>query len=96
MAGETKRTTDHNTIKEWVEERGGYPATVADTGDEENPGVLRIDFPGYGDDSDLMHISWDAFFEKFEENELAMLYQTEMRSGSESRFVKFVSRDDDG
>ncbi|HSJ56173.1 MAG TPA: hypothetical protein VLC95_03280 [Anaerolineae bacterium] len=94
MAGESKRTRDHEKIKQWVKERGGYPATVADTGDEEDPGILRIDFPGYGDDSDLVRISWDAFFEKFDDKNLEMLYQDEMRSGSESRFVKFVSRGD--
>lgn len=93
MAGETKRTTDHDTIRQWVEERDGVPATVADTGDEEDPGVLRIDFPGYSGEDSLEEISWEAFFEKFEEKNLAFLYQDKMRDGETSRFFKFVSRD---
>ncbi|MDQ4078377.1 MAG: hypothetical protein M3220_19290 [Chloroflexota bacterium] len=95
MAGESKRTTDHETIKKWVEERGGYPATVKDTGSEEDPGILRIDFPGYSGEDSLERISWDAFFEAFEENNLAFLYQDETREGETSRFFKFVSREED-
>lgn len=47
MAGETKTTTNHDEIKQWVESRDGHPATVKSTGDSEEPGLLRIDFPGY-------------------------------------------------
>ena len=25
---EARKTTDHDTIRKWVESRGGYPATV--------------------------------------------------------------------
>lgn len=92
MAGETKRTTDHETIRTWAEERGGHPATVAATGDEDNPGILRIDFPGYSGDESLQEISWETFFDAFEDNQLALLYQEETSSGEESRFFKFVSR----
>lgn len=51
MAGESKTTTDHKKIKAWVEERGGFPATVKGTGGKDDAGVLRIDFPGYGEAS---------------------------------------------
>lgn len=93
MAGETQQTTDRKKIKQWVEERGGQPATVADTGGKGEPGILRIDFPGYGDPDALEKISWEDFFEKFEEKNLLFIYQEEMKDGSESRFYKFVSRD---
>lgn len=92
MAGESKTTTDHEKIKQWVESRGGCPATVKQTGDEEDPGILRIDFPGYSGKDSLETISWEKFFEKFEESKLAFLYQEELKSGEESRFFKFVSR----
>ncbi len=58
-----------------------------------DPGVLRIDFPGYGGEDSLERIELEDFFEKFDENELAFLYQSEMRDGDESRFFKFVSRE---
>lgn len=88
----TKQTTDHNEIKRWVESRGGHPATVKRTKDGDEPGILRIDFPGYSGEDSLEPIEWDAFFEKFEESNLAMIYQEELKSGEESRFVKFISR----
>ncbi len=96
MAGQSKVTTDHDTIKKWVEERGGKPAAVKRTESDDDPGLLRIDFPGRGRDESrgsLEEISWDDFFQKFDEKGLAFLYQDEMKSGQESRFFKLVSRE---
>ncbi len=100
MAGQSKVTTDHNTIKKWIEERGGKPASVKRTEGKDDPGLLRVDFPGRGKDEarnggrgSLQEISWDDFFQKFDEKQLAFLYQDEMKSGQESRFFKLVSRD---
>ncbi len=93
MAGESKATTNHDEIRRWVEARGGMPATVKRTERDGEAGVLRIDFPGYGDSSALEHLSWDEFFRKFDEKDLAMLYQDTTADGKESRFVKFVSRE---
>ncbi len=92
MAGESKQTTDHETIRRWVEERGGRPARVEGTGADGDPGVLRIDYPGRGDDDRLEEISWEDFFEKFDAEGLAFLYQEETKEGDESRFNKFVRR----
>ncbi len=90
----SKSTTDHDTIRQWAEQRGGVPATVRETGDEEEPGVLRIHFPERSDDPERFEqISWDAFFERFEENDLAFLSQDETKDGDESYFFKFVRRD---
>ncbi|HLR76068.1 MAG TPA: hypothetical protein VK106_00310 [Balneolaceae bacterium] len=86
----SKTTTDHNTIKTWIEERKGRPAVVKDTANG-NGGVLRIDY-GKKDES-LASISWDEFFDIFEENDLAFLYQEESESGDESRFSKFIQRE---
>src|SRR5437870_3219157 len=59
-------TTNHEEIRRWAEERGGVPAMVADTGSEQEPGILRIDFPGGAEDS-LQSISWDEVSRKFDE-----------------------------
>ena len=83
-------TTDHDAIRRWVEERGGEPATVADA-PAGQPEVLRIDFPGSGDGTSKV-ISWEEFFRKFDENNLAFVYQEET-GGNQSRFNKFVARD---
>lgn len=97
---ESKTTTDHDTIKEWAESRNGYPATVADTESKGgDPGILRIDFedPSEGQpntpDSGLHRITWDEFFEKFDEAGIQFLYQEQTSDGSTSRFCKFVSDD---
>lgn len=86
------KTTDHDTIRHWAEERGGHPATVKGTGSHDDPGILRIDFPGSSEDS-LEPVEWDEFFEKFDSNHLAFLYQEE-KDGKTSRFCKFVHRDE--
>lgn len=87
----SKSTTDHKVIRKWAEERGGKPATVKGTGDSDEAGVLRIDFPGYSGEGRLEEISWDEFFEKFDEKRLKFLYQEETADGKESRFFKFVA-----
>jgi len=92
MTSTSNTTTDHDKIKKWTESRDGRPACVKSTGGKDDPGVLRIDFPGYGDDSKLEEISWDQFFEKFEESKLAFLYQDKTAAGKTSRFFKFVQR----
>lgn len=89
MASESKTTTDHDTIRQWAEQRDGEPATVAGTQGGDEPGVLRIAFTG---EDALERISWDAFFEKFEEEGLAFLHQDETADGETSRFFKFVDR----
>ncbi|HZD88571.1 MAG TPA: hypothetical protein VE224_00585, partial [Pseudolabrys sp.] len=73
-----------------AEERGGKPTSVSGTGDDGDPGILRFDFPPK--DAGLESISWDDFFDKFEEKKLAFLYQDRTEDGSISRFHKFVGR----
>lgn len=94
MAGESHTTTDPSVIRKWAEERNGEPATVGGTPRPgEESGILRIAFPDAGGDEKLERIDWDEFFDKFEEENLAFLYQNETRDGQTSRFFKFVSRD---
>jgi hypothetical protein len=92
MAGESRKTVDHQEIKKWVEARGGRPATVKGTEGIKDAGVLRIDFPDRGEDNRMEPISWDEFFKTFDEKSLAFLFQEKTRDGKQSRFSKFVSR----
>jgi hypothetical protein len=92
MASESKTTTDHDEIRTWVEEHDGTPAAVRGTGDGDDLGVLRIDFPGGAGEDELEHVSWHDWFRKFEENELAFLYQEKKASGEDSTFFKLVKR----
>lgn len=86
---DSKKTQDHHTIKNWVQERNGEPCVVADTANDNETGVLRISFGQ--DDNGLEPISWDKFFEKFDSENLALLYQEENSDGSKSQFNKFIS-----
>lgn len=87
-------TTDPDEIRHWVQERGGYPATVNGTGDSENAGVLRIDYPGFSGEGTLQRITWEEFFDKFDQADLVFLYQEETKDGEPSRFSKFISREE--
>lgn len=77
-------TTDHDVIREWVEEREGVPSMVKGT-----EGLLRIDYPGFNGEDSLQKLSWEEFFQIFDENHLAFLYEDE----EDSRFSKFIEGD---
>ncbi|MEY9122088.1 hypothetical protein [Bradyrhizobium yuanmingense] len=85
---EAHETTDHNVIRKWAEERGGKPATVKATEKDGHAGILRIDFDP--PDEGLDRISWDKFFETFDEAGIAFLHQDRTKDGKLSRFHKFV------
>ncbi len=93
ISGESNVTTDHETIRTWVEERGGTPARRTDVSgdDEATLYIVRAD----EDDAAFQELSWDEFFETFEANELAFLYKDEMTEGGEEQWVyEFVDRHD--
>ena len=89
---DTRKTTDHEEIRRWVEEHDGKPAAVRGTRDGDT-GVLRIDFPGGAGEDQLEHISWEEWFEKFDRENLAFLYQAQKADGEDSTFFKLVRRD---
>jgi hypothetical protein len=88
-----KVTTDHEEIRAWVEERGGFPAHVKRTGDDRDLGLLRIDFPGFSGEASLERVDWDRWFKAFDDNGLAFLHQDETAEGEQSRFNKLVSKE---
>jgi hypothetical protein len=92
MTYETKRTTDHDTIREWAERRAGVPATMRDDDSDDEVGGLRIDFADGTGDEALEYISWDDWFEKFDEENLCFLYQEQRASGEDSSFFRLISR----
>ena len=89
----SKRTTDHTKIRRWAEARDGKPARIRSPAEADEAGLLRIDFPESShDEEELEEITWDEFFEKFDEKALAFVYQEKTAAGERSRFNKFVSR----
>jgi ferritin-like metal-binding protein YciE len=87
------QTTDHDEIRQWAEERGAKPACVRGTGKKGGVGMIRLDFPGYTGAEKLQEITWDEWFESFDENNLALVYQEKTARGQQSNFNKLVSRE---
>ena len=88
-----KMLVDHDEIRAWAEQRGGKPSAVSSTASEDDPGIIRIDFPGYSGEGSLYEISWEDWFAKFDENELALMVQEKTADGVQSNFNKIVKRE---
>ena len=84
--------TDHDEIRQWAEQRGAQPACVKGTGGRGDTGMIRLDFPGYTGEDSLQEISWDDWFEKFDESGLALMVQDTTAGGQKSNFNKLVKR----
>lgn len=82
-------TTDHDAIRKWAEQKGGKPAAVESTHSSDDAGIIRIMFPDApnSEHDALVEITWDEFFEEFEDRKLALLHE------EDSMFSKLVSRD---
>ncbi len=89
----SRMMTDHDAIRNWAEERRAQPACVRGTGGREDAGMIRLNFPGYSGEDRLEPISWDDWFGKFDENQLALVVQDETAGGERSHFNKLVSRE---
>lgn len=84
---DTKKTTDHDSIKAWTEDRNGEPAMIQGT-DGGSGEMIRIHFEQKIENADLKAISWDEWFKQFEKSKLALLHSTE----AGNTFNKLVSR----
>ena len=88
----SETTTNHDTIRKWIEDRDGRPSIVKSTGDgKKGGGLLRVDFREK--EEEFEEIEWDEFFKIFDNNKLAFLYQDKTKDGKTSRFNKFVERE---
>jgi hypothetical protein len=92
-SGGARPLTDHDEIRQWAEDRGAQPACVKGTGSKDDTGMIRLDFPGYSGEESLQSISWDDWFEKFDERSLSLLVQDKTGRGQKSNFNKLVSRE---
>jgi hypothetical protein len=82
-------TSDHDKIQRWAEKHGGKPAAVKRTHRDDSVGIIRIMFPkaSQSKHEELEEISWDEFFEQFDEAGLVLLYE------EDSNFNKLVRRE---
>jgi hypothetical protein len=93
----SKTTQDHDEIRRWAEGRGAVPAEVTGTHTKSGPGILRFEFPNAPNrnDSKLREVSWEDFFEKFDEANLELVYQEKTADGQTSNFNKLVHPDEE-
>ncbi|NGX85294.1 hypothetical protein [Aequorivita sp. KMM 9714] len=90
---ELKTTDNHTTIKNWVEARDGVPAMTEGIANTSMAGkMLRINF--HNNKENLSNISWDVFFEIFDENNFQLLYDDRTIDGKKSNYYQFVKKGD--
>src|SRR5512133_3196141 len=87
---------DHDEIRRWAEERNAQPASVRGTGGGDDPGMIRLDFPGFSGADSLEHIDWEEWFRAFDDNKLALIVQDTTARGQRSNFNKLVARENAG
>jgi len=87
--GRSLVTADRQVIRRWAQARGGTPATVGSER-QGRPSVLRIDFPGYGG-ANLRQITWDEWFNTFDQRRLNFIYQEQRTNGQPSNFFRLES-----
>jgi hypothetical protein len=80
------RTTDEEVIRSWIEEHGGKPVFTTDQDNEE---LLYIAFPG--DRSEFTELSWEEFFDWFEETNAVFEYAPHVLPGEEAFSYNFAS-----
>jgi len=94
MSTHSSRTsTDHDEIRKWAEARRAKPSRVKGTGSGDDPGMIRLDFPGFSGAGSLEEISWDEWFQAFDDNGLALVYQERTADGEQSNFNKIIARE---
>lgn len=83
-------TQHHNTIKQWVETRGGRPCVEINKNNETE--FLQIHFPDLKKEN-LRFIGWDEWFRIFDRNNLAFWYQEQTEAGEVSLFNEIVDQE---
>lgn len=89
----SRMLTDHREIRRWAEERRARPAAVRSTLSDDYIGMIRLDFPGYRGEDSLQEISWDEWFEDFDDRNLALVVDDQAADGELSNFHKLVRRE---
>ncbi len=83
MENEEKIIIDHDQIKQWIKRHGGKPAVIDDPEAGSDKKGIRIDFPTEKDEALLSEerssrdITWDEFFQIFENEHLAFIIKNE-------------------
>ena len=80
-------------IQRWAQERDAVPATVEGTEHGDHLGVLRFDFPGGSESGRLREVSWEEWFDTFDQRGLNFIYQEQRSDGTQSNFFQLENPD---
>lgn len=69
----THRTTDHEEIRGWIEDKKGEPGIIRGVDGETGEGILTVTFDRPG--PDIQILSWPEFFDTFEQQQLRFRYE---------------------
>ncbi len=82
------RTTDHDTIRNWIEEHNGTPASPVGAKNHDMVDIaFGTDMAGYKE------IPWDYFFERLDTNNLIFRYSNTVVRGQEKSSYSFISEE---
>jgi len=80
-------TTNFSKVKEWIERHSGFPAIVKGLSADEYDRSDMIEVAFDPDNPELERVSWEEFFDWFEEEHLALRYETKEEGQPEFEFV---------
>jgi hypothetical protein len=93
MDYKTHETTNHSTIEHWVSNREGKPVRLREESKEPGLRPITIFFPKQDRPLyNLEEISWNEFFDFFEEKGLSFLYKDNEADGGVSHYFKMKNR----
>jgi len=98
MEEDIKPITDHESIKAWAIARSGRPQAIDAIESEGDKIGLRIDFSGDQDEAyhireRTRNITWEEFFEIFENQKLAIIVSPNANSHNASYDYRFIKRE---
>ena len=74
-SNDVQTTTEHALVRKLIEDREGYPAHLQASEGQGDSGLLQVGLTEENEGEELKEPSWEQFFEKFEEKDLAFAYR---------------------
>lgn len=72
---DVQTTAEHALVRKLIEDRKGYPAHLESSESQGDSGLLQVGLTNEDEQENLKELSWEQFFEEFEEKDLAFAYR---------------------
>ncbi len=90
MFAQGRVTTDRNVIRKWAKARHGLPAIIKKVTGAGIEMALSIIFPDSQSDEIARRITWEEFFEQFDNQHLVFVYEDRDQNHKQSRYFAFL------